>query len=343
MTEAPTGLDARQRVSQLIEGYRRSALVHTAAQLGIAAHLATGRRGAAELARLTDTHQGPLTQVLRALVGLGVLDQDEDDRFGLTEAGAFLDPAHPQSLHGPAIYFGGLSYQAYAGLTASLRDGGIAFDHVFGMPYYEYLDRDPVLAEHYHRMIALGHGTGALIASLFDFGAARSVVDVGGGNGSLLAEILTHAPHASGVLVELPLTEPSALETLGRVPGGDRCRFVPGDFREHVPEGGDVYLLSRVLANWPDPVAARILANCRAALGGTGTLLVFEMMAPDRVEAGMSVVEGDMNALAHLGGAVRTHTQFRDLLAGAGLRLDRVHRVPGTFWTLLESTSDGQP
>ncbi|EWC63676.1 O-methyltransferase [Actinokineospora spheciospongiae] len=343
MTGARTGVDPRQRVSTMIEGYRRSALVHTAAELGVAAHLAGTRRTAADLASRVGAHERPLTQVLRALVGLGLLDQDDDGRFGLTEAGEYLDPAHPGSLHGQAVYFGGASYRAYSGLTTALREGGIAFDHVFGMPYYDHLDRDPVLAEHYHRMIALPAGSAALIGSLFDFSTATEVVDVGGGNGSLLAEILTLAPAATGTLFELPLTEPSATQTLASVPGGDRCRFVPGDFREHVPPGGDVYVLSRVLANWPDPVAGRILANCRAALGATGRLLVFEMMAPDRIEEGMSVVEGDLNALAHLGGAVRTRAQFTELLTCAGLRLDRVQQVPGTFWTLLESSVDGRP
>ncbi|OLR91901.1 methyltransferase [Actinokineospora bangkokensis] len=333
--------DPRQRVSAMIEGYRRSAVVHTAAQLGVPAHLAGTRRPAAELAALTGARPVPLTQLLRALVGYGLLDQDDDERFGLTDAGELLDPAHPHSLHGQALYFGGPSYLAYSGLTAALREGGIAFDHVFGEPYYTHLDRDPVLAEHYHRMIVLPHGTGALIASLTDLSTAREVVDIGGGNGSLLAELLTHLPRATGVLFELPLTEPSAVATLAAVPGGDRCRFVAGDFRAEVPAGGDVHLLFRVLANWPDDVAATILGNCRAALAPGGRLLVFEMAAPDRVEEGQAVVDGDMNALAHLGGAVRTLGGFRGLLERAGFEVTAVKQVPGTFWTLHEATPAG--
>ncbi len=333
--------DHRQRVSDMIEGYRRSAVVHAAAQLGVPAHLAGTRRGADELSLLTGARTVPLTQLLRAMVGFELLDQDSDDRFGLTAAGEYLDPAHPLSLHGHAVYFGGPSYLAYSGLTAALRDGGIAFDHVFGEPYYAHLDKDPVLAEHYHRMIALPAGSAALIGSLVNLTGVREIVDVGGGNGSMLAELMTLYPEARGTLFELPLTEPSAVATLATAAGGDRCRFLPGDFREEVPAGGDVYVLSRVLANWPDEVATRILANCAAVLGEHGRVLVFEMAAPDRIEAGMSVVEGDMNALAHLGGAVRTLGQFGALFDAAGLRLCAVRRVPGTFWTLLEATPPG--
>ncbi|KOV78042.1 methyltransferase [Nocardia sp. NRRL S-836] len=330
-------LAARHRLSTMIEGYRASALVHVAAELGIATLLAERPRTAAELAQETRTNPRTLGQVLRALCGLGVLAED-DGALTLTPAGAFLDPRHPMSLHGQAVYFGGPSYLSYSGLVESLREGGIAFDHVFGMPYYSYLDREPAMAEHYHRMIALPAGAATVIGTLFDFTTARQIVDVGGGNGSLLAEILTLAPQARGVLLELPLTEPSALATLATAPGGDRCEFVAGDFREHVPAGGDVYVLSRVLANWADPMCERILGNCRDALRPGGRLLVFEMMMPDQVTEGMRVVDGDMNALAHLGGAVRTRAEFTALLGSAGLKLDRVQQLPNSQWTLLEAS-----
>jgi hypothetical protein len=339
---AAESLPPRARLSRMIEGYRRSALVYLAAELGLAHHLTAGPRTSAELAALTGAEPRGLHQVARALAAIGVFAQDEQDRFALTEVGEFLDPKHPQSLHGPAVYFGGLSYRAHSGLAAALRSGGIAFDHVFGVPYYEHLNGDPALAGHYHRLIALAPGAGSVLASLFNFTLYHTIVDVGGGNGSLLAEILTHAPDAQGVLYELPLTEPWAARTLAHADGGNRCRFVAGDFHDHVPGGGDVYLLSRVLANWPDDVATRILANCRAAMEPNARLLVFELVMPDRVDDAMPVVEGDLNALAHLGGSIRTRAEFGGLLLRSGFRLTEIHRIEGSQWTLLESVPDGR-
>jgi hypothetical protein len=327
---------ARQRLTELLGGYRRTALVHLAAELGVADALADGPLSSAELAEVIGAQRTQLHQVLRALAGIGVLSQDEDDRFALTETGELLRADHPQSMRGSAIYFGALSYRAYLGLLNSVRSGQTAFDTVFGIDYYAYLDRDPRLAAYYHQMIALPRGTARLIGSLFDLTACHTIVDVGGGNGSLLAELLSVTPHAKGLVYELALSEPSAMEVLAQWDLGDRCQFVAGDFRVHVPSGGDVYLLSRVLANWPDADAIAILANCRAAMGPEARLLIFEMVMPAPVTDGTFTVEGDLNALAHFGGAVRTEREFEHLLGAAGFRLAEAKPVsPGVDWSLL--------
>lgn len=332
--------DARTRLTELLGGYRRTALVHLAAELEIADHLAGGPRSSAELAHRVGARPGQLHQVLRALAGIGVLTQLEDERFALTEVGELLRAGTPGSMRGSAIYFGALSYRAYGGLLDSVRSGGIAFDRVFGTSYYDHLDRDPRLAGYYHRMIALPRGAAKVLAGLFDFTPYHVIVDVGGGNGSLLAELLSTQPAAKGVVYDLPLSEPSARAALSERDGhgvGDRCTFVPGDFRESVPAGGDIYLLSRVLANWPDAEAVRILRNCRAAMLPGARLLIFEMLMPAPVTEGTFTVEGDLNALAHFGGAVRTRREFERILTPAGFSLAGVIPVgPGIPWSLLE-------
>ncbi len=329
-------MTARQRLTELLGGYRRTALVHLAAELGIADALADEPKSSSDLAGIVGAQGTQLHQVLRALAGIGVLSQDEDDRFALTEIGELLRADHPQSMRGSAIYFGALSYRAYLGLLDSVRSGRTAFDTVFGVDYYAYLDRDSRLATYYHQMIALPRGTARLIGSLFDLTPYHTIVDVGGGNGSLLAELLSVTPHAKGMVYELALSEPSALEVLAEWDLGDRCQFAAGDFRVHVPPGGDVYLLSRVLANWPDGDATAILANCRAAMGPDARLLIFEMVMPSPVTDGTFTVEGDLNALAHFGGAVRTRDEFERILGAAGFRLAQVKPVsPGVDWSLL--------
>jgi SAM-dependent methyltransferase len=329
--------DARQRLSELLGGYRRTALVHLAAELRIADHLAAGPVTSAELAETTGAQPEALHQVLRALAGIGVLRHDSDGRFALTETGELLRTEAPGSMHGAAVYFGSLSYRAYTGLLDAVRDGGIAFDRVFGTDYYGHLDRHPTLAGYYHQMIALPRGTAAVLAGLFDFTAYHTIVDVGGGNGSLLAELISLLPHAKGVVYELPLSAPSVADVLAEWELGDRCMFVPGDFRQSVPPDGDVYLLSRVLANWPDAEAVRILANCRAAMLPGARLVIFEMVMPTPVTEGTFTVEGDINALAHFGGAVRSREEFERVLTSAGFSLRSLTPVgPGIPWSLLE-------
>lgn len=329
-------MTARERLGAMLDGYRRTALVHVAAQLGLADRLADGPRTAAELAAATGADAGKLRRVARALVGMGVLTEDGGS-FALTEVGELLRADVPGSMHSAAVYFGGLSYRAYSGLGESLTSGGTAFDHVFGEPYFEHLDRHPDLAAHYHRLIALPPGAGTALASLHDFTAYRTIVDVGGGNGSMLAEILEGAPDSAGVVHDLPFTEPSAAAEIAARPAGARMRFTAGDFRVSVPPGGDAYLLSRVLANWPDETAVKILANCRAAMGPAARLLVFEMAMPEHIAPGDFTPDGDLNALAHMGGAVRTRAQFAGLLADAGFAEPTATALHGSAWTLLET------
>lgn len=341
---SPTPEGSRDRLVELIGGYRPTALVHAAADLGLADRLADGPAGTAALAELLDLHEPTLGPLLRALAGLGILYQDDQGRYGLTGTGELLRRDHPHSLHSAAVYFGGMSYRAYAGLGRAARTGDVAFDSEFGTDYYDHLRRHPDLAEHYHRMIALPEGAGEVIARLYDFGGARSIVDVGGGNGSLLAQVLRLAPDAKGLVLDMALCEPMARETFSAQGLADRGRFTAGDFRTAVPAGGDVYLLSRVLANWPAPTATRVLANCRAAMDRDARLLIFEMVMPERAEEGTFAVEGDVNALAHFGGGVRTRREFEDLVGSAGMVLERVRRVdPAAHWSLLEcSTGEGR-
>ncbi len=340
MTDTEAEQRAGQRLNELLGGYRRTALVHLAARLAIADHLAGGPRTSAELAEAIGANPEPLHQVARALVGVGVLRNDSEDRFALTEVGELLRSDHPQSRRGAAIYFGGTSYRAYAGLPDAISTGGIAFDLVFGMPYYHYLDDNPELAEYYHQLIALP-GAGHAINGLFDFTRHHTLVDVGGGSGSLLAEILTLNPDLRGILYDLAVSAPMAHELVAERGVADRCAVDSGDFRVSVPSGGDVYLLCRVLANWPHDVAVKILTNCREVMPPGSRLLVFEMVMPELATEGTFTVEGDLNALAHMGGSVRTWEQFGKLFEDAGLRLERVQRVhPDAHWTLLEATPE---
>jgi hypothetical protein len=208
------------------------------------------------------------------------------------------------------------------------------------MPYYQHLDENPELAEYYHQLIALP-GAGYAINNLFDFSRHHTLVDVGGGSGSLLAELLTLNPELRGILYDLAVSAPMAHELLAEREVADRCAVDSGDFRVSVPAGGDVYLLCRVLANWPHDVAVKILTNCREVMPPGSRLLVFEMVMPELASKGTFTVEGDLNALAHMGGAVRTWEQFGKLFEDAGLRLERVQRVhPDAHWTLLEATPE---
>ena len=164
------------------------------------------------------------------------------------------------------------------------------------------------------------------IVAAYDFSRFGRIVDVGGGQGLLLAAILRRNPSARGLLFDLPQVVMEAREVLGGAGVGDRCTMKSGDFFQSVPEGGDAYVLKSIIHDWDDERARRILSNCRKAMGKGGRLLVVERVVPERIEPTFVDQRGtlmDLNMLVLTGGRERTDPEFRDLFESSGLMLRR--------------------
>jgi hypothetical protein len=170
-------------------------------------------------------------------------------------------------------------------------------------------------------------GLARAVADTIDLGQVDTVVDVGGGDGALLAELLRTHNHVHGLLFDLPGILAGGAEPLDDPELASRWRTVPGDFRESVPAAGQVYLLARVLANWPDEGAALILRNCRTAMRDSNRLVVVEQLLPRRADVGDAVYLGSMDLLINFGGQLRTETEHERLLDAASLHLRDVKRL----------------
>ena len=260
-----------------------------------------------------------------ALAGLGVFTERADGTFALTPQAETLRSDVPGSLRAFAIMMGGEAvWRAWGEALHSVRTGQPAFDHVFGMPVFDYYAANPAAA----RVGAAGLSArsaaeNAAVVAAFDFGTADRVMDVGGGEGSLLRTILAAHPQLRGVLVEMPHVVDLARAALAGTPEIDRCELVAGDFFTAVPRRGSLLLLKKVIHDWPDERAATILRNCRAALPAGGRLLLIENVVPPRNEP--SFAEWlDLLMLVYAGGRERTADEFRDLLATSGFATQRV-------------------
>jgi hypothetical protein len=315
----------RRTLGRMIAGYNTTQLIYVAARLGLADLLAEGPRPSEELARTVGANAAALRRLLRALVEIGVLLEGEDGRFSLTPLGEHLRQAAPGSLWAAAICAGDTFYRAWGDLLESVRTGETAFERVFGAPMFDYLGRQPELGEIFGRyMTGVSADIAAAVAATHDFSPFRTIVDVGGGHGTLLAAILKANPHAAGILFDLAPVVASARRTLEAQGVSDRCEPVAGDFFEAVPEGGDAYLLKWILHDWDDEQAIRILRNCRRAMGEEARLLIIETVMPERMTQGSAGACLDMHMLALTGGWERTESEYRALLARAGLQLSRV-------------------
>jgi hypothetical protein len=264
-----------------------------------------------------------LTRVLRGLVAEGVLDEDDKGRFVLTPLGGCLS-----SLRGATIARGALYYDAAAGLLQTVRDGGTSFEHVRGASFFDHLQRHSDQYDVFQESMAgRAEQEARDVVAAYDFTGLRRLVDVGGGPAVMLAEILRASPGLAGVLMDRAAVVSRAQDRLDRSGVGGRAECVPGDFFVTVPAGGDAYLLSRVLHDWDDDDARRILATCRSAMAPGVRLLVVEAILPERASDAPAVIRMDLHMLILFGARERTEAELRNLLESAGFTVRRVVRT----------------
>lgn len=311
------------RYMRLVDGFVTTQLLYVAASLDVGGRLAEGPMSGEDLAAALDVDRGALTRVLRGLVAEGVLDEDDRGWFTLTALGGCLT-----SLRGATMARGALYYDAAAGLLATVRNGGTAFEHVHGAPFFEHLHRHPDLYDVFQASMAgRAQQEARDVVAAYDFSGLHRMMDVGGGPAVLLAEILRATPGLTGVLMDSESTVPRAREHLDRSGVGDRAECVAGDFFVSVPEGGDVYLLSRVLHDWDDENAARILNTCRSSMKPGVRLLVVEAILPERANDAPAVIGMDLHMLILLGARERTEAELRTLLGATGFTVRQVVRM----------------
>jgi len=315
---------ARGELARLIDGYLTTQLLYVAAKLGVADVLADGPRTGREVAAAVGADPDVLVRVLRGLVLDDVLTEDGDGRFALTALGEGLRDGVPGSLRGAAVARGELYWSAAAGLLRAATEGGTAFEHVHGERFFEHLAADPDREEAFQASMAdRARREAADVVAAYDFTGLREIVDVGGGSGVLLEAILRATSGLRGVLIDRPEAVARARGRLAYAGLEERCECVVGDFFEAIPPGADAYLLSRVIHDWDDAEAQRILTTCRKAMPIGARLLLVEAILPERAQEGPEAVRMDVHMLMLFSARERTNVQYGRLLADAGLELRR--------------------
>jgi hypothetical protein len=304
----------QEKLSELIGGYRSTALLHVAATLGLADLIASGVSEAGPLARRLSVPEEPLHRLLRGLAALEILREEAPRRFALTELGAAMRGGAAGSFREQAIIAGEEYLAAWGGLLHTVQTSETAFAHVFGMSAWDHRQQNPVLGAAFDA--ALSGQTAALgraIAEAYDFSRARVVMDIGGGAGGLLHALLARHPALEGVLFDRP-------HVVARcVPFAGRLRTVGGDFFAQVPAGADLYVLKSVLHDWDDAACRTILGHCRRAMQPEDRLLIIERALPQRVTDDPETIMLDVHMLAVPGGRERFPQEYQRLAEEAGL------------------------
>ena len=302
-----------------------SHIAFAAARLGIADHLADGPLDAATLAKKTATHAPSLGRFLRTLASMGVLTEDESHRFALTPIGRALRTGAPGAARATILTLAHPSWIAgFSEMLHSLEAGRSAYEKTFGMNIFEWLGKHPDEAALFSETMVGIHGMEpAAVAAAYDFSKCGTIVDVGGASGLLLTTVLGKAPRAKGILFDLPHVVRDVHAGLAASGMKDRVTVEGGSFFERVPKGGDVYLLSHVIHDWPESQCVDILRCCREAMTPGGRILLVEMVLPhgDTPHPGKML---DMMMLVGPGGQERTAEEYAALAKLAGLRMERI-------------------
>jgi len=340
-------MDHRTQLLALINANWTTQVVRAACELDIPGHLGQNDRSLEQLASATGCHAPSLLRLVRALATLGLCVETQAGRFALAPMGRLLCEDDPQSLRAWALLVGGPHWARWGELHESVRTGRSFKQRHLEEEGFGDLDADPAAAALFHRaMVQMTRRTAVAIAGAIPIGKAACVVDLGGGQGELLATVLQTHPSARGILFDLPTGVVGAQDSLGRSGVMDRCRIESGDFFCTVPQGGDIYLLKSVLHNWDDERAVRILTNCRDAMRPGGVIIVVERVMsrqPGDSPADRVVLRSDLNMLVALTGRERTLVEFDALFAKAGLGPTKLLAAGGDFSLIVAGVMDASP
>ncbi len=311
-------VDPDERLGELLAGFVGTQLLYVVTELGVADELAQGPCTIEALAERVDAVPHVLYRFLRALATYGVFEEDAARTFRNTAASELLRRDDGSGWRDYAIVYGNV-YRAFAEALPAARTGENMFARVHGLDWWTWLDRNPDLGATFNRAMQAGaQGRIELISGLA-WQDGETVVDVGGGNGTLVVELMQRRPRLHGVVFDLPDVAAAAAVRIDSAGLSDRCRVVRGSFFEEVPTGGDVYVLAKVLHDWDNAAAVRILRKVREATPDHARLLIIDSVVPAGNSRHPSKMI-DLVMLSLVDGRERDDGEWRQLLEAGGFQ-----------------------
>jgi SAM-dependent methyltransferase len=324
-------------------GAQIAQVLYVAAKLGIADQLTHSDQTAHELASTLRVNESALQRILRGLVGVGACEETSGGRFRLTSMGEYLRQDHPGSMCARLLLNGEVHYRLWTEILETVRSGEPASPRSLGMPFYGYLANNPEVGRLFDRTMASAvQYRHRPTVEAYNFGQYRVIVDVGGGNATLMTEIMAAYHEPLGIVFDVPRLADAARKTIEAAGLVRRCRFMGGDALDEVPTGGDAYVFSNIVLNWEDDEAIRALRNCRKVMARQGRLLLVEWITPRADEPKDSfrfwdTVMMDLVMLVTFGsrrGRVRTEEEFQALLNEAGFIITSVIPTTSSVWVV---------
>jgi hypothetical protein len=331
---------AAKELSAMIAGFRNTQMIYVAAKLRLADHLKDGPRTIQHLANVTGAHPDSLYRLMRALAGNGVFVENAGMQFSMSPAAELLRTDAPGSMRSFAETSGeDWTWRPWGALLHSVRTGETAFNHLYGKGTFDWFAENPGPAALFNELQSeLTARSSEAVVESYDFSSARTIVDIGGGEGVLLSAILRRNPAARGVLFELAHVIDSARNKMD-AKVASRCDFLSGDFFKSLPAGADTYVLKHIIHDWDDGHAQSILNNCRGAMKNRAKLLLIEeIICPANQRCPAKI--GDLHMLVRTGGRNRSEGEYRRLLEMTGFASVRVINTRAEISVIEASIGD---
>lgn len=326
-------------LTQIMLGSLAAQALYVPAKLGIADLLADGPKSVEELATATDTHAPSLYRVLRAVASLGVFTEQENQKFALNANAEPLLSNRPNSMRDMTIFMGeDWHWEVWGKTMYSVRTGKSAWAEMHGEDVFGYFKENSEALGIFNRaMTSLSALSTKAVIEAYDFTGINSLIDIAGGHGRLLTDILEANPSTRGVLFDMPQVIEGARENVAKTKAADRVEFVAGDFFDSVPAGGDAYMMKHIIHDWDDERALTILRNIKRAMNPGGRVLLVESVIADGNNQDFGKLM-DIEMLVSPGGKERTAAEYEDLFARAGLRLTRILPTKSAY-SVIEAVS----
>lgn len=323
-------------LKDLMWGYRVSRAMYVVTKLGIPDLLASGPKSVQEIADVTGAHPDALLRLLRALTTKNVMHEEDNGCFSITELGAYLQTDHPQSNRSMLLMQGSpTAWEAWGHLEDAVMTGNSAFELLHDESHFDFMEKHPDELSLFQA--AMTNHTAEMtlpLINVYDFSGFQQLIDVGGGQGTFLCGILQHYPHLKGILFDLPSVVNQA-KSIVRQDLQGRFETVGGDMLQSIPKGADGVIMKRVLHDWDNANARRILQNCRQAITEQGRLMVIESVLKPSNQPDPGKWK-DLNMLVMQKGLERTEADFQALFQSAGFHLTRIIPIPADEICMIE-------
>ena len=318
---------AAQQLMQMANGFIFTAALYPIAKLKIADLLVHGPMPVTELAQKTKSNVDALYRVLRLLASVGIFAELSGKVFALTPMSDCLRADAPGSMRDMVIFMGNPFHaKVWSDLSYSIETGKSAVEHVYGKPCFDAIFGDPEIAYDFNMaMTCFSRQIAPVLLDAYDFSGIGTLMDVAGGHGAILCEVLSRYPAMKGILFDMPNVIEEATCHICSLNMDHRCETVTGDFFEQIPAGADAYYMQHIIHDWADEPALKILVNCRRALEGRkdGRLIIVDSVVPETSEPHFSKIL-DLEMLLMPGGRERTEREWRELFTKAGFEITQI-------------------